>query len=99
MIRMGTVALHLDKGRVGGKEVEGDGPPSVIVKCPVCAGSGSIQCIKDDHVNPLCLSLPLAYEERCNCCDGRGWVRKDQQECSSFCHYGREGEKEELQNE
>ncbi|UVS68979.1 hypothetical protein [Nitrososphaera viennensis] len=82
---MGTVALHLGNGR--GEE---EGLPSVIVKCPVCAGSGSIQCIKNNRVNPFCLSLPLATEERCNCCDGRGWVRKEQQECSSFCRCAKE---------
>lgn len=81
---MGTVALHLD---------DKEDLPNVIVKCPVCAGSGSIQCMEDDCINPFCLSLPLATEERCNCCDGRGWVRKEQQECSSFCR--REKKEEE----
>jgi hypothetical protein len=60
-----------------------------IVKCPVCAGAGSIPCIireEEEFINPYCMALPLRTEERCNCCDGRGWVKTGQKEMDPFCH-------------
>ena len=61
---------------------------NIIIKCPVCHGSGSIQCKEENnYINSACISPPIRDEERCNCCDGKGWITKEQQRVSSFCNY------------
>lgn len=58
----------------------------VLVRCPVCAGSGAIQC-KNSVGKASCL-MPFRSEEKCGCCDGRGWTTKAQVD-SLFCAGGR----------
>jgi len=58
-----------------------------IVRCHVCQGTGAVQCKGNDnnHINSFCISQPVRDEERCNCCDGKGWITQEQQRASSFC--------------
>jgi hypothetical protein len=65
-----------------------DDDNNIIIKCPLCHGSGSIQCSKEEknYINSACIFPPVRDEERCNCCDGKGWVTNQQQKVSSFCN-------------
>lgn len=57
-----------------------------VIRCPLCHGSGAVKCKEENkHINSACISLPLRDEERCNCCDGKGWIARQQQNVSLFC--------------
>ena len=64
-----------------------DDNPLTIIRCPLCRGSGAIECKKKDgQLNIACLfSTPTQAEEKCSCCDGKGWVSKSQMSKSKFC--------------
>ena len=56
----------------------------VLVRCPVCNGSGAVQSKNSAGRH----SIPFRSEEKCDCCDGRGWTTKAQMD-GLFCAGGR----------
>lgn len=59
--------------------------PITISKCPLCNGSGIILCDKR-NTKVTCFSpTPIQPEEKCSCCDGKGWVTQIQRSKSRFC--------------
>ncbi|HZI71673.1 MAG TPA: hypothetical protein VFD60_10995, partial [Nitrososphaeraceae archaeon] len=48
--------------------------PIRIIECPLCVGSGTILCnIKNSKIK-CSFSIPQQPEQKCSCCDGKGWV-------------------------
>ena len=59
--------------------------PMTISKCPLCNGSGIILCNKTNTKVSCFFSTPMQPEEKCSCCDGKGWVTQIQRAKSRFC--------------
>jgi RecJ-like exonuclease len=60
--------------------------PITIAKCPLCHGSGTIlHNVKTNSKGAYFLSSPTQSEEKCSCCDGKGWVTQTQIANSKFC--------------
>ena len=59
--------------------------PLVVLKCPLCHGSGTILCNMKNAKIACFFTAPQEPEQKCSCCDGKGWVAKTLMEESRFC--------------
>jgi hypothetical protein len=59
--------------------------PIAVIKCPLCHGSGTILCNMKNAKIACFFSAPQEPEQKCSCCDGKGWVIKTLMEESKFC--------------